>query len=893
VSGKRKLKLRNDLLQPMNSLTSQSVPSAVVHPGQLDYTWMLIFPLPPSVTASDQSRFEKLLHQQKLTALEAVQQAFSFADPVAVRLAMQQELRYMESHPEEPGSQDGSSAATVSLESPPPFPVMSKEASSSTWGRQQSAPGRLTHRGHHARSVRCRDRLDCAAQSSIELCIAFMEALGQSIEDVMQESPPSYMSTSLSSTSQTSAERNRGSGGQRSLEVLRFASKEKDAFFICVRCRAEAIERMADLTEYPVQLSHAGIEKLGIRLTDPCTTPAYVKYDAFFRHLCREHEDRFNVGGGKTILRHIDRVRILYDQITQYMDIPKLQSVGLLADCIPLHQPSGLIPLRESWGNFGMIFSLWQPLDQIRNYFGEEIGFYFVFLQELTTTSLVIGIVAVLLLTLRVAMPDLMTEKHDTIRIFLSAAIMIWYTAFLKHWERRQALAANRWGADAHVASTIKALPNRRFHGQLMESPENQHDKTLQVPDWLQLAGRALAAVLSVGFIVLLVGFVALEYYFFLQLQAHATSPVVLKLLDSALGTLSGLQLKVVDNIWERISDLITDLEHRALQTDYDWSRCVKTSVVRFINSVIAPLYWSFIGPLYDPRIGQESSVTKTTRLAGHLNGMFFIRFVVLEAVNDTLKPLAHARMHGAMKSNGEDPMFTEYQTKLDSYESADLFNDFLDVLMPLGYVVLFGCVDSLLVLQLIAVLLIQVRSDAWKLTHVYRRPYPTCAEGIGFFNTMLVFLRRFMVASNLGLLFIDFGGLTQFLPWAFDNQDHLDNARLPSGRKLNMGHLVDILLCLASAMVLLSLMDLFDFLIPRTSFFVLLERRRQDLQRYRLFYSGSSEGLQLRKVAFAAEKLRSRVDFSRLTPLSSSSTSAKVRTAFPSLAQGSHLFSR
>jgi len=287
-------------------------------------------------------------------------------------------------------------------------------------------------------------------------------------------------------------------------------------------------------------------------------------------------------------------------------------------------------------------------------------------------------------------------------------------------------------------------------------------------------------------------------------------------------------------------------------------------------------LFFAFIQPLaLEARGLQYSGSTSQSHLQVQLKAIFITRFICLGALNDVAKPyvtfkmkqwrIARARHTQAARLAAS---FMEQQAEMDTYTPADLTNDYLDVLLPLCFVVFFGMISPVSVLLLLCVIMIQVRTDSWKLTHVYRRPYPQIARGIGVFNTFLEFCGHCMIFLNLGLIFVEFGGIRGMVPSSLDIRGDLDVAVVPATgpegheHTLSAGYLIDCLAFMVLTITLVLAWRLLGYMIPSVSAWVQLEHRRHDLQRHRLFYNAGVDGMKMRRVRLWQEDLKSRRDF-------------------------------
>merc|ERR1719329_143187 len=118
------------------------------------------------------------------------------------------------------------------------------------------------------------------------------------------------------------------------------------------------------------------------------------------------------------------------------------------------------------------------------------------------------------------------------------------------------------------------------------------------------------------------------------------------QLFCTGLGVLSGVQIKVVDTVWDRMSNWITDLEFHEGYAAFYHSKQVKGSVVKFISTISSMLFFAFIQPLaLEARGLQYSGSTSQSHLQVQLKAIFITRFICLGALNDVAKPYVTFKM--------------------------------------------------------------------------------------------------------------------------------------------------------------------------------------------------------------------------------------------------------
>lgn len=113
-----------------------------------------------------------------------------------------------------------------------------------------------------------------------------------------------------------------------------------------------------------------------------------------------------------------------------------------LLTIFPLHDAVELTDLQEKW--LRMCQMPWkQNVDAVKNYFGEKIGLFFLFLGHYTTWSVSAAIAG---LTVSLVVAGSNDNPNSSIIPFFAAFVSIWSTTFLEYWKRTEKFHAMKWG---------------------------------------------------------------------------------------------------------------------------------------------------------------------------------------------------------------------------------------------------------------------------------------------------------------------------------------------------------------------------------------------------------------------------------------------------------------
>lgn len=140
--------------------------------------------------------------------------------------------------------------------------------------------------------------------------------------------------------------------------------------------------------------------------------------------------------------------------------------------------------------------------------------------------------------------------------------------------------------------------------------------------------------------------------------------------------------------------------------------------------------------------------MAKTTFDIRSSNTSSFNRLNSIFQKNDDIKEASNASTPGTPKrSIGQAEIESSY------YKYDGTFSDHLEMLVQMGYVVLFSAAFPLAGVCAIANNLLEIRSDAFKLVHVHQRPFGQRVANIGTWQTALSCLSLAAVIVNCALI--------------------------------------------------------------------------------------------------------------------------------------------
>mmetsp|Transcript_28439 Transcript_28439/g.54789 ORF Transcript_28439/g.54789 Transcript_28439/m.54789 type:complete len:829 (-) Transcript_28439:77-2563(-) len=696
----------------------------------LNYDWVFTFPLPyvsaeGFLTATGQPAFERQLRRRQIKIADLLGQAYEEAIGGGQHEVLRSVLRKF--HPVATGKHSGvehEPATDVDLESPL-LPggrdvTMLSNSTLETCDPDYSL----------ARAQECTILLFIATLRSIDsFCREELRKMGDGSD------PGEQVTFQLFP----------GSCGQK--------------LYVCCDLSTPAAELLAEFDEYPLQLAQSGLASLGLQVQDVEHRPAHVSFS-------REHRELFHMtkrdssNAEQTVLRPIDFIRLLHNKVTDLIDLSMLKHHGLFCEGYPLHAREKLWQLQTK---FHFCYNIlwpghWHCIHTIRHNFGEEIALYFYFLRELSASLAVLSVFVVCIMIWQhyrcydLSEEDACPETAATCAF--AAIVMVWFRIFTLRWYQRESRCSASWGISAHGQTRLKETPNARLQCGFVQDPVDSRRRIRKAPAWLQGLGIACSVVLTTLFVFVLLLLVAAEHFgYHILVRKTWDNPEVPHYLTIALGVMTGIQIKVVDAVWDTLSDWITDFEYRWTEQGFLDSKRIKCVTVKFITGVCTMVYMAIIAATIESTFQFEEY---SQRLSTQLKSLFFTRYILLGALNRIAKPYLTLRFKYWWQSDGKRLMtFTEVQALMEEYTDSDLSCDYMDVLVPLSLVLFFGLVSPAIVLLMLVLVMSQFRADMWKLVHTYRRPFPRAIKANHVFNDFMEFSGVSMIFMNLAMITI------------------------------------------------------------------------------------------------------------------------------------------
>uniref|UniRef100_A0A8C5KU83 Anoctamin n=1 Tax=Jaculus jaculus TaxID=51337 RepID=A0A8C5KU83_JACJA len=539
----------------------------------------------------------------------------------------------------------------------------------------------------------------------------------------------------------------------------------------------------------------------------PVKLPATVKYphpEYFTAQFSRHRQELFLIEDEASFFPSSARNRIVYYILSRCpfgvedgkkkFGIERLLTSNTYLSAYPLHDGQYWKPsespnhvneryiLRQNWARFSYFYKE-QPLDLIRNYYGEKIGIYFVFLgfyTEMLFIAAVVGLACFVygLFSMegnptsteicdpniggKIIMCPLCDEVCGYWRlnstcsaskfshlfdnestVFFAIFMGIWVTLFLEFWKQRQARLEYEWDLvdfeeeqqQLQLRPEFEAMCKHRKLNTMTNEMEPYMPLCHRIP-WYFVSGATvtlwMALVVSsmVSVIVYRLSVFA-TFASFMESETslqHVKSFFTPQLATSLTGScLNFIVIMILNFFYEKISAWITKMGK--LLVGYPGKYTYMFSKWRSEEC--------------DPG---GCLIELTTQLT-----IIMIGRQIFSNIHEAIYPLVFNWWRRRRARTNSEKLYSRWEQDhdLQIYGQLGLFYEYLETVIQFGFVTLF--VASFPLAPLLALInnIVEIRVDAWKLTTQYRRPVAAKAHSIGVWQDILYGMAVLSVATN------------------------------------------------------------------------------------------------------------------------------------------------
>ncbi|KAG1687430.1 Anoctamin-4 [Nymphon striatum] len=558
-------------------------------------------------------------------------------------------------------------------------------------------------------------------------------------------------------------------------------------------------------------------------------------FTAVFKH---DRADLFLIEDKKTFFSPSQRSQIVWEILTrtQYDDkrkskigIEQLINSDTYLAAYPLHSgPHDKDTLEEEISdplycnsrlllyNYWAKLSCWysyQPLFEIRQYFGEKIGLYFAWLGFYTSMLIPAAIVGLFTFfygcfTVATDVPsdEVCSDKFSgnltmcplcTIHcpywrlhnacyftkvnylfdnagtVFFSLFMALWATLFQEFWKRKQAELAWSWDLSGYEEENEGVRPEFEASVETTRiSPV-----TLMPEPYLPLWKRSMRLIGAVSVVIFMLCTVVAALFGVIVYRMVVTALMsgsdskwvrdYSSMTTSATAAFMNLLVIVVlDVVYRKLAVFLTDIENPRTHTEYEDSFTVKVFCFQFINFYSSLIYIAFFKGRFFGHPGNRTRLFKQDLERCQMGGCLFelcIQLAIImigKQVGNNFMEIGLPKLLNWWNSRslqqGDNKSDTDRTCRqwekdyaLQPSDKLMLFDEYLEMVIQYGFITLFVAAFPLAPLFALLNNVVEIRLDAYKYVTQLRRPTASKAEDIGAWQSIIRGISVLAVISN------------------------------------------------------------------------------------------------------------------------------------------------
>lgn len=472
--------------------------------------------------------------------------------------------------------------------------------------------------------------------------------------------------------------------------------------------------------------------------------------------------------------------------------------------------------LQQYWARWGRWYK-YQPLDHIRDYFGEKTGIYFAWLGFYTAWLLPASVVGFLVFLYGVLTIGSYTPAKETCNsgdeylmcppcdesagcsyyhlseacmyttasylfdqpgtVFFAVFVSFWAVTFLEYWKRKTASLAHHWDCLNFEEEEERPRPQYTALCPTMEKNPVTGLKEPYFPEKDRIP-RFISSVMViiVMMVLVLIFIVAVILYRILiaiplfenkYTRAQATT---IASMSSAIVNL--ILIMALGKVYEKLAFKLTTWEMHRTQTEFEDALTFKVFLFQFVNFYSSIIYIGFFKGKFIGYPGNYTTLlglrNEECQVGGCLIELALQLAVIMvgkQFLNNTqeiIVPKLKA-WWGKFKLGDltKHPDKARWEEDYELIENEGLFEEYLEMVLQFGFVTIF--VAAFPIAPLFALLnnWVEIRLDANKFVTENRRAVAERAQDIGVWFTILDALAQLAVISNAFLIAFT----SEFLP--------------------------------------------------------------------------------------------------------------------------------
>ncbi|XP_036388323.1 anoctamin-7 isoform X2 [Megalops cyprinoides] len=534
-----------------------------------------------------------------------------------------------------------------------------------------------------------------------------------------------------------------------------------------------------------------------------------------------------------TYFTNTQRHRIVYEILARTLygkrkwaevGVERLLREGAYTAAFPLHEGPFELPgyeiSPEELNQRQILFYYWarwskwykyQPLDHIREYFGEKIalyfawlGFYTVWLLPAAVVGTVVFVSGIMTMASNTPAEDICSSGDHYLMcplcetcsnwnisdicpmakmgylfdhpgtVFFSVFMSFWAVTFLEYWKRKNATLAHHWDCMDFHEEEERPRPEFAAMAPAMEENPVTGVKEPYFPKKDRLTrmltgSMVIVIMLSVVMIFLVTvivyrGIVSIMMYHTQSLMLHTQAGNIANISSSMVNL---ALILLMGQVYTALAEQLTKWEMHRTQTQYEDAFTFKVFIFQFVNFYSSPFYVAFFKGRfvgypghYGTLFGMRNEDCGPGGCLIELAEQLFIIMVGKQLINNIqefvipkVKAWRQKRALAAVRGTQISQEPRRWEEDYELIECEGLFEEYLEIVLQFGFITIFVAAFPLAPLFALLNNWAEVRLDAHKFVCEYRRPVAERAQNIGVWFNILEALSHLSVIANAFLI--------------------------------------------------------------------------------------------------------------------------------------------
>ena len=487
---------------------------------------------------------------------------------------------------------------------------------------------------------------------------------------------------------------------------------------------------------------------------------------------------------GCSKFRGIDKLRLIYDSIDGLLRINYLKQENIL----------NYILMKRNYIDYGdrlsvknIVFKSWNIFNTstqmdyiftIRNFYNEEIAYYFLWITSLIKWLIFPGLLGIIVNFSKKVIVNPDGTHNSTILLLLSAFLALWGTAFLKYWDQKERLFNYIWGTESF----------QRFEPDSESFVPDGH-VTLVFNKEFPYVSPAKAAfkryvsyiVLFLMIVLIVIGVYLIFYFKVVLIEKYPDKQTLIGILSAVENT---LLIAIMSNLYYVIAYKLNDWQNHRKDFQKINALAVKFILYDLINNYYPLFYIAFIkkSTLLGTKdieecygFGGNNSCLEeieiqlyTTLLMNMVMNFLEIGMPLFNKGARMIALRKKLEIKGIKIIEGEasetttalSPHSIDHQMILDEY--TEMISEYSEIILDLGYLLLFGVVAPLVPVLVLLLVYAEKFFDTYKIFFLARVKLLDRSTGLNVYNGIVKYIVYIGMLSNVAFLIF---GDNYFMP--------------------------------------------------------------------------------------------------------------------------------